>query len=85
MVARNEFRSDLYYRLNVFPVSLPPDKSAQHRGICRVVSTHLPTVFGIFDLIGFERTNMAKGERETALVLTLGDLQDGAPLLHIHS
>jgi GTP cyclohydrolase II len=55
-----------------------------------VVSTHLPTVFGVFELIGFERAgfgraSMAKGERETALVMTLGDLQDGVPLLRIHS
>src|SRR6266852_2253293 len=66
------------------------NKSAQHRGIRRVVSTQLSTVFGVFELIGFERAgferaNMAKRERETALVIRLGDLQDGAPLLRIHS
>ena len=66
------------------------DKSAQHRGIRRGVSTHLPTVFGVFELIGFERAgferaNMAKREHETALVMTLGELQDGVPLLRIHS
>jgi GTP cyclohydrolase II len=66
------------------------DKSAQRRGIHRVVSTHLPTVFGVFDLIGFERAgfeqaNKAERERETALVMTVGDLQDGVPLLRIHS
>jgi GTP cyclohydrolase II len=61
------------------------DKGAQHRGIRRVASTHLPTVYGVFALIGFERASMAKGEGETALVLTLGDLRDEAPLLRIHS
>src|SRR6266853_6260650 len=61
------------------------DKSTQHRGIRRVVSTHLPTVFGVFELIGFERANRAKRARETALVMTLGDPQDRVPLLRIHS
>src|ERR1700745_3235201 len=66
------------------------DKSARHSGNRRVVSPPLPTVFGVFDLIGFERAgfeqvNKAKRERETALVMTVGDLQDGVPLLRIHS
>src|SRR5277367_5194796 len=61
------------------------DKSTQHRGIRRVASTHLPNAFGVFDLIGFDRANMAKREHETALVMTLGDLQNGVPLLRIHS
>jgi GTP cyclohydrolase II len=61
------------------------DKSAQQGGIRRVNSTHLPTVFGVFDLIGFERSNLVKRERETALVMMLGDLGDGVPLLRIHS
>jgi GTP cyclohydrolase II len=61
------------------------DKSGQHRGVRRVASTHLPTLFGVFDLIGFERANKVKGERETALVMTLGDLQGRVPLLRIHS
>jgi GTP cyclohydrolase II len=61
------------------------DKGAQYSGIRRVVSTHLPTVFGVFDLIGFERANRAKRERETALVMMLGNLRNRTPLLRIHS
>jgi GTP cyclohydrolase II len=60
------------------------DRRVQHR-VRRVFSTRLPTVFGIFDLIGFERAKMAKPELETALVMKLGDLPDGVPLLRIHS
>jgi len=61
------------------------NKSAQHRDIRRVVSTQLPTVFGVFDLIGFERANKAKRDRETALVMMLGNLRNRTPLLRIHS
>src|ERR1700756_877691 len=58
---------------------------AGQSGLVRVASTRLPTMFGIFGLIGFERVNVDTGETESALLLTLGDPHDRAPLLRIHS
>ena len=53
--------------------------------VVRVASTHLPTMFGMFDVIGFERANVDKGETERALLLMLGNPKNQAPLLRIHS
>jgi GTP cyclohydrolase II len=53
--------------------------------LVRVASTRLPTMFGVFDLIGFERANADKGKTESALLLMLGDPTNQAPLLRIHS
>jgi GTP cyclohydrolase II len=50
-----------------------------------VASTRLPTTLGVFDLVGFERANVDKGETESALLLMLGDPKNRAPLLRIHS
>src|SRR5882672_3465258 len=58
---------------------------AGQSSLVRVASTRLPTLFGVFDLIGFERANVNKGETESALLLMLGDLHNQAPLLRIHS
>ncbi len=58
---------------------------AGQSSVARVASTRLPTMFGVFDLIGFERANVDKGETESALLLMLGDLHNQAPLLRIHS
>ena len=55
------------------------------KNLVRVAVTRLPTLFGVFDLIGFERANRDQGESESALLLILGDLHNRAPLLRIHS
>jgi len=60
-------------------------KSAHQARVTRVVSTRLPTIFGVFDLIGYERAKPGTTESETALVITCGDLQTRVPLLRMHS
>jgi GTP cyclohydrolase II len=66
-------------------VRIRPVHGSGQSSLARVACTRLPTMFGVFDLIGFERANVDKGEAENALLLTRGDLRNQAPLLRIHS
>jgi GTP cyclohydrolase II len=60
--------------------------TAQTGTLWRIVATHMPTKWGMFDAIGFERDVSNGTQRvETALALVMGDLTEGAPLLRIHS
>src|SRR5260370_36249204 len=60
-------------------------EGAEPISLVRAASTRLPTTFGVFDLVGFERAYVGKGVTESALLLMLGDQHNRAPLLRIHS
>jgi GTP cyclohydrolase II len=53
--------------------------------IRRVASTVLPTKWGAFQTIGFERPQEGRGYAETAIALILDDPTKTVPLLRIHS
>ena len=57
----------------------------RRNGVVSVASTRLPTVFGTFELIGFERSGVAGRVPESAFALKLGNLRGQAPLVRMHS
>src|SRR6266481_8844571 len=60
--------------------------AAKEKTVRRIVTTHLPTKWGVFQTIGFERDILpGSGGRETAVAIILGNLADGSPLVRIHS
>src|SRR6266852_4495364 len=61
-------------------------RAAQIAALWRIASTRLPTKWGMFDAIGYERDVSNCTRRvETALAMVMGDPNKGVPLLRIHS
>ncbi len=60
-----------------YGVRLSMAHRAGQSSLVRVTSTRLPTMFGVFDLIGFERANVDRGKTESALLLMLGERCSG--------
>jgi len=53
--------------------------------LCRVATAPMPTKWGMFDAVGFERAAKASAQIDTALAMIKGDLRGKAPLPRIHS
>jgi GTP cyclohydrolase II len=60
-------------------------RSYETGNVQRLAVTVLPTCWGIFRMLGFERDHPRRRHPETAVVLILGDPEGGAPLVRIHS
>lgn len=51
----------------------------------QVAATELPTRWGVFRVLGFERQSLGQHSLETAIVLMLGQPSGRVPLVRIHS
>src|ERR1700676_3709588 len=61
-------------------------KESQETGPIReVAATELPTRWGVFRALGFERQSLGMRSPETAVVLVLGEPSRRVPLVRIHS
>jgi GTP cyclohydrolase II len=61
-------------------------KNSEETGpIRQVAATELPTRWGVFRALGFERQSLGVRSLETAIVLVLGELSRRVPLVRIHS
>ena len=60
-------------------------ESLQTGPIRQVATTELPTCWGVFRALGFERPRLSQRLLETAIVLVLGEPSGRVPLVRIHS